>query len=67
MLLIGMPGGQELLIVGIIVLVLFGGTRIPTLMKGMGQGIRLFRKELKEPESAEKNAQETTDHTPDDS
>ena len=45
--LIGMPGGQELLIIAIVLLVLFGGTKIPSLMKGMGQGIREFRKELK--------------------
>ena len=44
--LIGFLGGQELLIIAIVLLVLFGGTRIPSLMRGMGQGIREFRKEL---------------------
>ena len=44
--LIGFLGGQELLIIALILLVLFGGTRIPSLMRGMGQGIREFRKEL---------------------
>jgi len=45
--LFGFMGGQELLVVALILLVLFGGTKIPSLMRGMGQGIREFRKELK--------------------
>lgn len=40
--LIGMPGGSELLIIAIIVLLLFGGKKIPELMKGLGKGIREF-------------------------
>lgn len=36
-------GYQELLIVLLIVLVLFGGAKIPQLMKGVGQGIREFK------------------------
>ncbi len=42
----GKIGFQELLIIALIVLVLFGGTKIPGLMRGLGQGIREFRKEL---------------------
>ena len=45
--LLGFAGGQELLIIALVILVLFGGTKIPALMRGMGQGIREFRKELK--------------------
>ncbi|MCA9752633.1 MAG: twin-arginine translocase TatA/TatE family subunit [bacterium] len=45
--LVGFLGGQELLIIALVLLVLFGGTRIPSLMRGMGQGIREFRKELR--------------------
>lgn len=48
--LIGFLGGQELLIIAIVLLVLFGGTRIPALMRGMGQGIREFRKEVRNTE-----------------
>jgi sec-independent protein translocase protein TatA len=33
---------SELLVVGLIILVLFGGKKIPELMKGLGQGIREF-------------------------
>ncbi len=37
-------GGQELIIVLIIVLVLFGGTKIPQMMRGLGEGMREFKK-----------------------
>ncbi len=35
-------GGQELLVIGLIILVFFGGKKIPELMKGLGSGIREF-------------------------
>ncbi len=41
-LLLGMPGGSELLVIAIIILLLFGGKKIPELMKGLGKGIREF-------------------------
>lgn len=37
-------GGSELIIIGIIILLLFGGKKIPELMKGLGQGISEFKK-----------------------
>ncbi len=51
----GNLGFQELLIIGIVVLVLFGGRKIPEFMRGLGKGIREFndaknnvKKELEE-------------------
>jgi sec-independent protein translocase protein TatA len=35
-------GGQELMVIGLIILVLFGGKKIPELMKGLGTGIKEF-------------------------
>lgn len=35
-------GPQELIIIGMIILVVFGGKKIPELMRGLGQGIREF-------------------------
>lgn len=35
-------GGQELMVVGLIILVFFGGKKIPELMRGLGSGIREF-------------------------
>lgn len=39
-------GGQEILIVLLIVLVLFGGRKIPELMKGLGKGVREYKKAM---------------------
>ena len=43
-----MPSGMELLIIVLIVLILFGGKKIPELAKGLGSGIRNFKKAVKE-------------------
>ena len=40
--------GQEWLIVLVLVLVLFGGTKIPQLMRGVGRGIGEFQEGLKD-------------------
>ena len=36
------PGGYELVVILFVVLLLFGGKKIPELMKGLGKGIREF-------------------------
>jgi sec-independent protein translocase protein TatA len=35
-------GTQEMIIIGIIILLLFGGRKIPELMRGLGRGVREF-------------------------
>lgn len=46
----GMPSGMELaLIIGVVVL-LFGGKKIPELAKGIGEGIKNFKNATKEDE-----------------
>ena len=47
----GMPGGQELLIILAIVILLFGAKKIPELAKGLGKGIKNFKSEMKETET----------------
>lgn len=37
-------GGTELVLILLIVLILFGGTRLPSLARGLGQAIREFKK-----------------------
>jgi sec-independent protein translocase protein TatA len=44
----GMPGGWELILVVGIVVLLFGGKKIPELAKGLGKGIKDFKKAVKE-------------------
>ena len=41
-LLFGLPGGSEWILIVLVVLLLFGGKKIPELMKGIGRGIREF-------------------------
>lgn len=36
-------GGQEILFIALIVLLLFGGKKIPELMKGLGKGVKSFK------------------------
>lgn len=43
-------GMQELVIILVIVLVLFGATRLPEIGKGIGQAIRNFKKATSEPD-----------------
>jgi sec-independent protein translocase protein TatA len=42
-LLIGMPGGSEWILILLAVLLLFGGKKIPELMRGLGRGMREFK------------------------
>jgi sec-independent protein translocase protein TatA len=42
LLMISMPGGSEWILIILVVLLLFGGKKIPELMRGMGRGIREF-------------------------
>lgn len=44
----GVIGPQELIIVLVVVVLLFGGTKIPELMKGLGKGIKEFKNASKE-------------------
>jgi len=41
-ILFGLPGGSEWLLILLVVLLLFGGRKIPELLKGIGKGIREF-------------------------
>lgn len=47
-LLFGTFGLQEILIIALVVLLFFGGKKIPELMKGLGKGVRSFKDGMKE-------------------
>ena len=47
LLLFGL-GMQEILVIALIVLLLFGGKKIPELMKGLGKGVKSFKDGMKE-------------------
>ena len=42
LLLLGI-GGQELIFIALIIVLLFGGKKIPELMKGLGKGVKSFK------------------------
>lgn len=51
-ILAGSIGMMELVVILIIVLLLFGGRKIPELMKGLGQGIGEFKKGMRDGDQA---------------
>ena len=48
-------GMQEVIVIALIVLLLFGGKKIPELMKGLGKGVKSFKDGMKEIEADDKN------------
>lgn len=44
LLLLGfLPSGSEWIIIGLVILLLFGGKKIPELMRGLGKGVKSFK------------------------
>jgi len=48
LVILGAIGAPEIIIILIIVILLFGGRKIPELMKGIGQGMKEFKKASRE-------------------
>lgn len=53
---LGMVGPWQIAIIVILVLLLFGGKKIPELMRGLGTGIKEFKDATKEEENQEKTS-----------
>lgn len=51
---LGMVGPWQIAIIVVLVLLLFGGKKIPELMRGLGSGIKEFKDATKEEEGAKK-------------
>ncbi|MBO7067258.1 MAG: twin-arginine translocase TatA/TatE family subunit [Bacteroidaceae bacterium] len=51
LLFLGNLGTTEILIIALVVLLLFGGKKIPELMHGIGKGVRSFKKGMNEIEN----------------
>jgi len=52
---LGMLGTTEIIMIVLIVLILFGGRKIPELMRGLGGGIKEFKKAVKEDDDTAEN------------
>ena len=50
LLLLGNFGIWEVLLIAFVVLLLFGGRKIPELMKGLGKGVKSFKEGMKDVE-----------------
>lgn len=48
LLFLGGIGMQEILVIGIVVLVFFGAKKIPEFMKGLGKGVKEFKEGVKD-------------------
>jgi sec-independent protein translocase protein TatA len=55
-------GFQELLVIALIILLFFGGKKIPEMMKGLGKGVKSFKDGMKDIEqTGSTNSKEPTD------
>ncbi len=57
-------GPTELIVVLVILLLLFGGSKLPSLAKGLGQSIKEFKNAAKDEPAAEKKPEAKTDTKP---
>ncbi len=55
MMTLAMIGGTEIILIGAVVLLIFGGKKVPELMKGMGKGVKSFKEGMTEPSEEEIN------------
>lgn len=60
-LFIGGLGASEILLIALVVLLFFGGKKIPELMKGLGKGVRSFKDGMKEVENEIKESESSED------
>lgn len=51
-------GSSELLLIGGIALLLFGGKKLPEMMRGLGQGVREFKKGVNDTKETDENPNE---------
>ncbi|MCI0500938.1 MAG: twin-arginine translocase TatA/TatE family subunit [Epsilonproteobacteria bacterium] len=59
----GVPSGMELFVIVAVIVLLFGGKKIPELARGLGQGIKNFKTAVKDDETTVATATEKADTT----
>ncbi len=57
------PSGYEIVIILVVVLILFGGKKIPELMRGLGSGLKEFKKATNEMDDVKKEIDKTASET----
>ncbi len=58
-----LPSGSEWIIIALIILLLFGGKKIPELMKGLGKGVKSFKDGVNEAKAEINDATKELDNT----
>ena len=61
LLFLGSLGGGELILIALVILLLFGGKKIPELMKGLGKGVKSFKDGMNEIEKDIKDVNNNTE------
>ena len=56
-IILGIPGPWQIILIVLVVLLLFGGRKIPELMKGLGQGMKEFKKATTDEDKGEDKAE----------
>ena len=65
-LLLGfLPSGSEWIIIALVILLLFGGTKIPELMRGLGKGVKSFNEGVNEAKEELNKAKDEIDQPSD--
>ena len=67
----GMPGGWEMVVIALVILLLFGAKKLPELAKGLGQGIREskgavdgVKDEIKDAQDSVESDSDSSDNNP---
>lgn len=55
---LGMVGVPQIILIAVVILLMFGGKKIPELMKGLGQGLKEFKNATNEVENTKKEVSE---------
>ena len=59
-----MPGGWEMVVIALVILLMFGAKKLPELARGLGQGIREFKGAVNGVKDELKDAQDTIEKEP---
>ena len=57
LLFLGGIGFQEILVILLIVLLFYGGRKVPEMMRGLGQGVKAFKDGMNEPTDSQKQTE----------
>jgi sec-independent protein translocase protein TatA len=62
--MVGVPGGWELVLIVLVIVLLFGARKLPELARGSGQALRIFKAETKGMDEDDDDSRTTRDEEP---